>query len=174
MTRAERVDAAARALIERIRFIHGTDAYMRVWQIAQLHDGAYSGPQYERELLALDAALGPPPDAPAPDAPEAGARWPHCATCERPATCLGVYEDPADDPRFGCDVCCGHGNEDGTCFRMPGAPAASAAPPDPERAYYDHLDVCAHCRAHPFDLCATGLPLFKRAGEAVGAGSSKP
>lgn len=55
------------------------------------------------------------------------AQVPKCATCDRPATCLGVYEDPSgDDPRYGCDVCCGHGNEDGTCFRLPGA--ALAAP----------------------------------------------
>ena len=23
--------------------------------------------------------------------------------------------------------------------------------------YHDHLDVCAHCAAHPFDLCRVGL-----------------
>jgi hypothetical protein len=22
--------------------------------------------------------------------------------------------------------------------------------------YHDHLDVCAHCAAHPFDLCPAG------------------
>ncbi len=51
---------------------------------------------------------------------ERARHWPKCATCANDATCLGVYEDPAGEPRFACDVCCGHGNEDGTCFRMPG------------------------------------------------------
>lgn len=35
-----------------------------------------------------------------------------CHTCGKQATCVGVYEgrEPAE---FGCDDCCGHGNEDG-------------------------------------------------------------
>ncbi len=36
-----------------------------------------------------------------------------CATCGKPATCYGSYEGLA--PSFACDVCCGHGNEDGHC-----------------------------------------------------------
>jgi len=33
----------------------------------------------------------------------------------QPPTCVGVYEHPEDPPSFGCDDCCGHGNEDGCC-----------------------------------------------------------
>ena len=38
--------------------------------------------------------------------------------CERPATCHGIYEDPESAPRFACDVCCGHGCEDGYCHKI--------------------------------------------------------
>lgn len=28
--------------------------------------------------------------------------------------------------------------------------------------YHDHLDVCAHCASHPFDLCPTGAKAMQR------------
>ncbi len=35
---------------------------------------------------------------------------PICDHCEeRPATCLGVYEDPEQEPQYACDTCCAHG-----------------------------------------------------------------
>ena len=37
-----------------------------------------------------------------------------CARCGEPATCLGAYEG-AETEQYGCDECCGHGNEDGHC-----------------------------------------------------------
>lgn len=37
---------------------------------------------------------------------------PRCSTCGEPATCHGTYEGFTG---FGCDVCCGHGCEDGHC-----------------------------------------------------------
>lgn len=37
---------------------------------------------------------------------------PFCSTCGQPATCYGTYEGITG---YGCDVCCGHGNEDGHC-----------------------------------------------------------
>lgn len=41
---------------------------------------------------------------------------PKCSHCEkRDATCIGVYEDSRQHPTPACDVCCGHGNEDGWC-----------------------------------------------------------
>jgi len=40
---------------------------------------------------------------------------PPCAICGKPATCIGVYEDPEGEPEPACDDCCGHGNEDGWC-----------------------------------------------------------
>jgi len=42
---------------------------------------------------------------------EAAAR---CHTCGKAATCIGAYEGNTAQ-EFGCDVCCGHGNEDGHC-----------------------------------------------------------
>lgn len=42
-------------------------------------------------------------------------------TCDAgcgPPTCAGAYEDPEAPLGFGCDVCCGHGNEDGWCERL--------------------------------------------------------
>jgi hypothetical protein len=37
-----------------------------------------------------------------------------CARCGEPATCLGAYAG-AETEQYGCDECCGHGNEDGHC-----------------------------------------------------------
>jgi hypothetical protein len=33
-------------------------------------------------------------------------------------------------------------------------------------AFHAHLDACAWCREHPFDLCAKGKPLLKAAASA--------
>ena len=44
-----------------------------------------------------------------------------CAICGGPAACYGLY-DPIDSEevvQFACDECCGHGNEDGWCIRVP-------------------------------------------------------
>jgi hypothetical protein len=41
---------------------------------------------------------------------------PICCFCSRPATCFGSYESRANWG-FACDGCCGHGREDGHCFR---------------------------------------------------------
>lgn len=38
-----------------------------------------------------------------------------CAICGGAATCVGRYDTDIADPA--CDVCCGHGNEDGHCIR---------------------------------------------------------
>lgn len=57
-----------------------------------------------------------------------------CHTCGKQATCVGVYEgrEPAE---FGCDDCCGHGNEDGWCehFDDDEPPALLAPQPPPTR-----------------------------------------
>jgi hypothetical protein len=48
--------------------------------------------------------------------------WPRCATCDRPATCLGRYEDmPVAE--YACDECCAHGCEDGRCEMLTEPPA---------------------------------------------------
>jgi hypothetical protein len=46
-----------------------------------------------------------------------------CQQChERPAACVGRYE--GDGPiALACDVCCGHGCEDGWCVRLASEPA---------------------------------------------------
>lgn len=36
-----------------------------------------------------------------------------CHSCGKSATCLGSYE--GSPVAYGCDACCGHGNEDGFC-----------------------------------------------------------
>lgn len=38
-----------------------------------------------------------------------------CATCSKPATCVGRYEDEPEPGVPSCDDCCGHGCEDGHC-----------------------------------------------------------
>lgn len=41
-----------------------------------------------------------------------------CAHCqERPAVCIGSYERQ-QDIEAACDICCGHGNEDGWCLQI--------------------------------------------------------
>lgn len=39
---------------------------------------------------------------------------PQCSFCDAPAVCVGRYENATQD-EYGCDECCGHGNEDGYC-----------------------------------------------------------
>ncbi len=43
---------------------------------------------------------------------------PECAFCQRPAGCVGRYEDPGNPIEFACNECCGHGNEDGRCIPL--------------------------------------------------------
>ena len=50
--------------------------------------------------------------------PAALAAEPMCAACGKPASCLGAYEGE-ERAEYACDVCCGHGNEDGHCDRIP-------------------------------------------------------
>lgn len=49
----------------------------------------------------------------------ASGKPPLCGTCSRPATCVGYGERP-ETLSFGCDECCGHGNEDGWCVPLAG------------------------------------------------------
>jgi hypothetical protein len=42
---------------------------------------------------------------------------PKCRNCGKVATCFGSYES-INDWGFACDDCCGHGNEDGTCWQL--------------------------------------------------------
>jgi hypothetical protein len=34
-------------------------------------------------------------------------------------------------------------------------------------AFYAHLDICAQCEQHPFDLCSVGVRLLVACGEAA-------
>lgn len=49
-----------------------------------------------------------------------------CAICGAQASCVGVYEDPTQEPAPACDDCCGHGNEDGWCEPIEVEPVAHA------------------------------------------------
>lgn len=40
-----------------------------------------------------------------------------CHVCDKPASCIGRYEGHGDFAPA-CDVCCGHGNEDGVCWPL--------------------------------------------------------
>lgn len=54
-----------------------------------------------------------------------------CVGCGKPATCIGAYEgDIVATPA--CDICCGHGNEDGSCCPI------AAQPSEPPRALAPH------------------------------------
>ena len=55
------LERAARALVDRLDFVHKHPAYMSVWQISQMHVGPYMGPQYKREFDRLKAALASQP-----------------------------------------------------------------------------------------------------------------
>ena len=51
------VDDAARALVEKLHAIHAHPAYQAVWFHVHNHGAPYTGPKYEAELAALEAAL---------------------------------------------------------------------------------------------------------------------
>lgn len=52
-----------------------------------------------------------------------------CTICGRSATCVGLYDADGYEPA--CDVCCGHGCEDGHCVRCtPNYPCESCGRED--------------------------------------------
>jgi hypothetical protein len=71
-----------------------------------------------REMLSIfDSHAREAPSHGSGDSP-AFALVPICGQCgERPAACIGSYEGGGDGggESPACDVCCGHGNEDGRC-----------------------------------------------------------
>lgn len=52
--------------------------------------------------------------------------WPLCVSCGKPAACLGAYEG-AEVQEYACNVCCGHGCEDGYCSMLEGPPEPAYA-----------------------------------------------
>lgn len=48
---------AARALTEKLRTVHNDSRYQGAWATAQLLQGQYDGPQYDKELSALESVL---------------------------------------------------------------------------------------------------------------------
>ena len=48
----------------------------------------------------------------------------HSCECGKQATCFGAYEGGPE--AYGCDDCCGHGNEDGYCEPVAARPASDA------------------------------------------------
>ena len=57
-----------------------------------------------------------------------------CATCGKPATCVGAYEGATEEAPS-CDDCCGHGCEDGKCRPLAGTEGDSADAPTPPSFY---------------------------------------
>ncbi len=57
-----------------------------------------------------------------------------CSGCgEKPATCIGICHcDGPDTPQPMCDDCCGHGQEDSTCWPIDEktCPAPDGGPPE--------------------------------------------
>ncbi len=68
-----------------------------------------------------------------------------CLHCGSAATCFGRYEGHGD-VAFGCDTCCGHGNEDGWCKPIdeaPEDPIAAQLRQDRDQKVEDDLDTAA-------------------------------
>lgn len=84
--------------------------------------------QYKRAKAENDERFMLERDAARTEVEKLRAALPTCDHCEqRPATCLGCYEDHArgdcgdcaqHDEAYACDECCGHGNEDGHCWPL--------------------------------------------------------
>lgn len=55
---ANEIENTARALVEKLLEIHKDSRYMAVWSSYMIHGGKYAGPQYDKELKALQSALG--------------------------------------------------------------------------------------------------------------------
>lgn len=55
---ANDIEHAARLLVEKLLEIHRDSRYMAVWSNYMIHGGNYVGPQYDKELRALQSALG--------------------------------------------------------------------------------------------------------------------
>lgn len=64
---------------------------------------------------------------------------PACAHCgDRPASCVGAYDQEAEAPA--CDQCCGHGCEDGRCRPLQSSDWRPAPGVVPDRATEDNQD----------------------------------
>jgi hypothetical protein len=81
---------------------------------------------------------------PEPAVPAPGGSGPKCATCGKPATCYGSYEDKP--PEYACDNCCGHGCEDGHCDPIPAGGSA-----DPVAAQMAEIQRKAMATVKPYD-----------------------
>jgi len=55
--RVAELEMAATALVNKLHHVHDSASYKGVWTIAQLHNGAYQGPNYADELDALEETL---------------------------------------------------------------------------------------------------------------------
>lgn len=87
-------------------------------------------------------------------------RLPKCAHCEeRTAVCVGSYEG-SEKWTFACDVCCGHGCEDGQCYML--ASDGDPLPLDVEQAVEERDAAIAAFET----VCQ---PLVDRGGVRVGA-----
>lgn len=88
---------------------HGEMKNHSVWDAeGELIAECYGQDRGREEALAIVSAVN-----------RAGPRL--CSNCGETATCFGAYEDGLH-PGYSCDVCCGHGNEDGHCDPVEKAP----------------------------------------------------
>lgn len=53
----DRLKAALEGLVRKLKAVHADSRYMAVWQLYDLHGMRYTGPQYDKELEAAEAAL---------------------------------------------------------------------------------------------------------------------
>jgi hypothetical protein len=81
------VSEAAKALVEKLHLIHADPTFQSVWTLSHLRSGPYTGPQYDKELAALEAALSTAPSGDGvPGMAEADAV---CMWADKPCTCGG-------------------------------------------------------------------------------------
>jgi hypothetical protein len=147
--------------LRRVNYAHDVADELAGWIADQLERAYRKGQQMAT------------PERTAPEQPVAREtnRWKQerikCDHCDNEATCVGRYEK-GTDPAFACDVCCGHGNEDGVCFDLnsademadlfesgyPRSGDAARAPTRSQPQKYPCCAVCGTARAQTFVVCS--------------------
>jgi len=95
------------------------NAEVRLTEATALLERCRTGEATDTEIAAFLSRAPAQPAAPEPSAEEP--KHPECTMCHRPAACLGSYEGHTAWG-YSCNVCCGHGNEDGVCFPLADIP----------------------------------------------------
>jgi hypothetical protein len=58
MNRQQEIIEASTKLVRKLEAIHEDPKYQAVWQMYAIHGMTYSGPKYDKELIALKELLG--------------------------------------------------------------------------------------------------------------------